>query len=191
MVSRKTVGLDRELVSELRSVAISRGMNLVSYFRKLVKEAVELERRGYYAPRALSEKRFEYFLKSFNFIYVPADVLGNSLGDDLLKSAREFGERLGVTLKELGVDVYEFIEFLGNSTSSLIYENDRVIVAPVGDGRRLTTELIKGMALGGGLECEDRGVFIVKMPKRVLERISRAAEEGLEGGRRGRRVLRG
>lgn len=189
MVSRKTVGLDRELVGELRSVAVSRGMNLVSYLRKLVREAVELERRGYYAPRALSEKRFEYLLKSFNFTYIPVDILGNSLSTDSLKVAKDFGERLGATLKELGIDVYDFIEFLGNSSNTLIYEGDKVIVAPVSDGRRLTAELIKGIALGGGLECDDRGIFIIKVPKKVMERASKAVEEELEL-RRGRKGVK-
>ncbi|MEM0505634.1 MAG: hypothetical protein QW267_07075 [Sulfolobales archaeon] len=190
MVSRKTLGLDKDLVNELRSVVIRRGMNLASYLRKLIREAVELERRGYYAPRALAEKRFEYLLKSFNFTYVPAELLSNSLSDESLRNANELGRRLGATLKELNVDVYEFLEFLGNSSSSLIYEGDRLILTPVSDGRRLVLELIKGLALGGGLDCEDRGVFVVKVPKEVLEKVSKAVDEGLEG-RRGRKSFRG
>ncbi|MEM2576052.1 MAG: hypothetical protein QW596_01635 [Sulfolobales archaeon] len=190
MVSRKTLGLDKDLVNELRSVVIRRGMNLASYLRKLIREAVELERRGYYAPRALAEKRFEYLLKSFNFTYVPAELLSNSLSDESLRNANELGRRLGATLKELNVDVYEFLEFLGNSSSSIIYEGDRLILTPVSDGRRLVLELIKGLALGGGLDCEDRGVFVVKVPKEVLEKVSKAVDEGLEG-RRGRKSFRG
>lgn len=189
MVSRKTLGLDKDLVDELKSVVVKRGMNVASYLRKLIREAVELERRGYYAPRALAEKRFEYLLKSFNFTYMPAELLNPSLSDESLRSAREFGERLGATLKELNVDVYEFLDFLGNSSSSLICEGDRLIITPVSDGRRLIIELIKGLAVGGGLDYEDRGVFIIKVPRRVIEKVSKAVEEGLEG-RRGRRGVK-
>jgi len=189
LVSRKTLGLDKDLVDELKSVVLRRGMNVASYLRKLIREAVELERRGYYAPRALAEKRFEYLLKSFNFTYIPAELLNHSLSDESLRSAREFGERLGATLKELNVDVYEFLEFLGSSSSSLIYEGDRLIITPVGDGRRLVVEFIKGLAVGGGLDYEDRGVFIIKVPRRVIEKVSKAVEEGFEG-RRGRRGVK-
>lgn len=187
MVSRKTVGLDTSLVSELKNIASRRGMNLVSYLRKLITEAVELERRGYYAPRALAEKRIEYLLSSFNFIYIPMELVSNPLSDDLLRNAREIGIRLGMTLKELGVNAYDLIEFLGSSSGVLIYEGDRLIVAPAGDGKGLVAELIKGLALGVGLEhVEGRGVFVVKIPKEIIERASRAVEEGL-ASRRGRR----
>ncbi|MEL9997889.1 MAG: hypothetical protein QXH99_05290 [Sulfolobales archaeon] len=187
MVSRKTVGLDTSIVSELRGIALRRGMNLVSYLRKLITEAIELEKRGYYAPRALAEKRVEYLLNSFNFIYVPVELVSNSLSSDSLRNAREFGIRLGMTLKELGVNAYEFIEFLGNSSGILIFESDKVIVTPVSDGKSLIAELIKGLALGSGLECsEGKGVFVIKVPKEVIERVSKAVEEGLTS-RRGRR----
>ncbi len=187
MVSRRTIGLDASMVSELRSIALRRGMNLVSYLRRLVSEAIELERRGYYAPRALSEKRVEYLLSSFNFVYVPMELINSSLSDEAMKNAREFGTRLGMTLRELGVNAYELVEFLGTSSGILIYEGDKVVVTPASGGKGLIAELVKGLALGSGLECnEGRGVFVIKVPEEVVKRASRALEEGL-ASRRGRR----
>lgn len=187
MVSRRTVGLDTELINELKLVASRRGMSLVSYLRKLINAALELERRGYYAPKALSERRLEYLLNTFNFIYIPADVLNNSLSPESIKYVREFGSRLGMTLRELGINAYEVVEFLSTNSGIAIHEGDKLIITPSMSSRELITELVKGIAQGSGLECsEGRGVFIVKVPQEVIKELTKGFNEGLRKGRRSR-----
>lgn len=187
MVSRRSVGIDSGLIEELKGVALRRGMNVVSYLRKLINEALELERRGSYAPRALAERRVEQLLASFNFTYLPLDLITRNFRDEDLRAAREYGERLGAALKELGSNVYEVIEYLGNTSGIVIHEGDRVIVMPATGSKRLVAELIKGIAVGGGLGVvKDGEVFIVKVPEEVMKATGKLLEEGLTQ-RRGRR----
>jgi Ribbon-helix-helix protein, copG family. len=49
LVSRRTVGIDRDIMEKLKEIARKRGMGISQYLRKLIQEALELEKMGYYA----------------------------------------------------------------------------------------------------------------------------------------------
>ncbi|HWQ17661.1 MAG TPA: hypothetical protein VNL13_07530 [Sulfolobales archaeon] len=186
MPSRRTVGLDRDLMEKLKEVTRKRGMGLSPYLRKLLSEAIELERIGYYAPRALKEKRIQVLLEMFNFCYVPSDINVN-------KDPRAYGRRLGEAIKEIGGDVYSVIEYLGLMHKIAITHDDRITIVNtggVGDGdaqKTIMAEILKGMAEGSGLPIEEHGATaIIEMPKELKEELRRKAQDEIER-QRGRR----
>ena len=153
---------DEVLKEELRAVTSRRGMKVAAYLRKLISEALELRRRGIYAPKALADARVQYILKALNFIYVPAELIPEPNEGDLRK-VREYGVKLGKTLKNLGINVGEVIKYLGEQTGTIIHEEGKIIVKPETGSKKLTTELIKGIATGAELKIiKDKEIFIAK-----------------------------
>lgn len=187
--SRKTVGLDADLMESLKEVARKRGTGISPYLRRLVKEAIELEKLGHYAPRALREKRLEALLEMMNFAYVPVD-------EGLMRGStdpREYGRRLGEMIREVGGDVYSLIEYLGLMHKIAIVQEDRITVfsMPRSDGpdvRITTAEILKGMAEGGRLRIRDSGsTAVIEMPEELREELRKRAEDEISR-RRGRNL---
>jgi len=179
LVSRRTVGIDRDIMEKLKEIARKRGMGISQYLRKLIQEALELEKMGYYAPRALKERRIEVVLEMFNFGYIPLEITLNQGAD-----ARSYGKRLGEMIKEIGGDVYSVIEYLGQMHKIAIAQDDRITVltpVEVGNGldrRTLMTEILKGMAEGAKLPIKESGsTAVIEMPREMKEELGRRAED--------------
>jgi len=187
LTSRRTVGIDRDIMEKLKEIARRRGMGISPYLRKLIQEALELEKMGYYAPRALKERRLEIMLEMFNFGYIPLELSSNP-GID----ARSYGRRLGEMIREVGGDVYSVIEYLGQMHKIAIAQDDRItVLAPAGDGherRAIIAEMIKGMAEGAKLPVRDAGsTAVIEMPREMKEELRRRVEDEISRprGRRG------
>lgn len=189
MVSRRTVGIDRDIMEKLKEIARKRGMGISPYLRKLIQEALELEKMGYYAPRALKERRIEVMLEMFNFGYIPLEITSNP-GTD----ARTYGRRLGEMIKEIGGDVYSVIEYLGQMHKIAVVQDDRItVLTPVGvengvNRRALMAEILKGMAEGAKLPIKESGsTAVIEMPREMKEELRRRAEDEIirPRGRRG------
>ena len=148
--SRRTIALDLSLIDVVKEVARRRGMTLSSYLRRLLTEAIELEKRGIHAPRVLREKRVENILTSLNFILIPMSVLEDP------KRAYSIGYKIGRTLKSLNINLLEVIEYLGERAQILMYEGKKYIITPpVNSAQEALRELIKGIASGGDLKVRD------------------------------------
>ena len=71
--------------------------------------------------------------------------------------------KLGKTLKNLGINVGEVIKYLGEQTGTIIHEEGKIIVKPETGSKKLTTELIKGIATGAELKIiKDKEIFIAE-----------------------------
>ncbi|OYT51533.1 MAG: CopG family transcriptional regulator [Desulfurococcales archaeon ex4484_204] len=182
MVSRKTVGLDTELAKQLKEVASRRGVTLSNYLRMLIGEALELESRGFYAPKALREKRLEYILENLGFTLIPKELVGN------LDSGRaeEMGERVGAIARELGVEAMELIELLCRFVGNTIFNPDKiVIVRNPNDASSIIGDLIKGIAVSAGLNTvSDSAVVVIELPR---EKVAEGLREFSERKRRRKR----
>ena len=177
MASRRSVGIDRDIMEKLKEIARKRGMGISPYLRKLIQEALELEKMGYYAPRALKERRLEIMLEMFNFGYIPLELASNP-GID----ARSYGRRLGEMIKEVNGDVYSVIEYLGQMHKVAIVQDDRItVLSPAGDGherRALVAEMLKGMAEGARLSVRETGsTAVIEMPRELKEELRRRVED--------------
>lgn len=184
--SRKTIGLDRDLMESLKEIARKRGVGIAPYLRRLVKEAIELEKLGHYAPTALRERRLEALLEMMNFAYMPVDegvVTGST-------DPRAYGKRLGEMIREIGGDVYSLIEYLGLMHKIAIVQEDRITVfsMPHSNGfnaRNIMAEILKGMAEGGRLRIRDLGsAAIIEMPEEAKEELRRKADDEISKRRR-------
>jgi predicted DNA-binding protein len=178
LVSRRTVGMDRDIMERLKEIAKRRGMGISPYLRKLIQEALELEKMGYYAPRALKERRLEIMLEMFNFGYIPLEITSNPGMD-----ARSYGKRLGETLREIGGDVYSVIEYLGQMHKVAIVQDDKItVLTPTGmenglNRRALIAEILKGMAEGAKLPIKETGTTaIIEMSREMKEELRRRVE---------------
>ncbi|MCC6054347.1 MAG: CopG family transcriptional regulator, partial [Thermosphaera sp.] len=108
--SRKTIGVEAEYVELLKQIAVSRGMSIASYLKRLIEESVKIEEMGYFAPRALSERRIELILSKLGFTIIPWDITSEATSDEI---ALERGLVIGKTLRELGLNPVEVIELIG------------------------------------------------------------------------------
>lgn len=165
--SRRTVGLDAELVESLKEVAKKRGVTLSNYLRALINEALALENLGHYAPRALREKRIEYILENLGFILVPKEILGNTSPQEV----EEVGKRVGVVAKELGVESLELIELLSRSVGNVIMDSSRIVLIKTPGSRETAlVDLIKGISASAGLKMESSDAMVViEVPKEAVE----------------------
>lgn len=171
------MGLDEELARELKEIAKLRGMSIASYMRKLIKSALELEKMGYFAPKALEDKKLETVLATFNFTYLPLELLNTNNSP---KDARALGEMIGAVLKEMGVDIYSVVEYIGSSTKTIITHKDKLVIVSTPGGAAIG-ELIKGIAKGGGLDIyESGGLSVINMPQSTINRIKSVIDRELK-----------
>ncbi len=162
--SRRTVGLDLELVEELKSIAGSRGMSLTGYLRRLLGEVAEVERMGYFAPDVLREKRVELVLSRLGFAYVPLDLLGGQSPSP--EAAEAYGERLGATLRELGVSCGELVERLSLSNGIGVPREDSIILVPSSGPKEVLRRFLAGLARGASLGVSAVGdLVVVRVPR--------------------------
>lgn len=180
------MGLDKDLMERLKEVARKRSMGVSPYLRKLLSEALELEKMGYYAPRALKERRIQILLEMFNFGYMPFDVNTN-------KDPRAYGRRLGEAIREIGGDVYSIIEYLGLMHKIAVVRDERITIVDIGrvgdenSQRAVLIEILKGMAEGSGLPIKEIGsTAVIEMPRELREELRRRAEDEITrpGGKR-------
>ena len=152
-------------------------MSIASYMRKLIASAIQLEKMGYFAPKALEDKKLETILSTFNFAYIPLDIL--SLNGSVEKT-KALGEMIGKALKEMGIDIYTVVEYLGASTRTIVSHGDRIVIVPT-PNNAMVSELVKGIARGGGLEIQESGgLAIINIPKSTLEKIKSLIDKELE-----------
>ncbi len=177
------MGLDRDLMEKLKEIARKKGMGISHYLRKLLLEALELERMGYYAPRALRERRIQILLEMFNFAYIPSEI-------NLTKDPRAYGRRLGETVREIGGDVYSIIEYLGLMHKIAVVQNDRITIVNTGEiggenpQRAVIAEILKGMAEGAGLSVKEIGFTVtIEMPRELREELRKMAENEISRAR--------
>jgi hypothetical protein len=162
--SRKTIGVDAEYVELLKQIAVSRGMSIASYLKRLIEESVKLEEMGYFAPRALSERRIELILSKLGFTIIPWDITSEPASDEI---ALERGLVIGKTLRELELNPVEVIELIGLSNQLIVMQGDNIIILPQYDPlRRKLSLLLKGIAKGAGLSIMEGGETTVIMQSR-------------------------
>jgi len=173
--NRKTIGLDADLVKNLKEVARKRGITLSNYLRALINEALALENLGHYAPRALREKRIEYILENLGFIFTPREVLDNIAPQEIV----EVGKRVGVVAKELGIESLELIELLSRSVGNIIMDSNRIVLIKSPGSRESTlVDLIKGVSSSAGLKVESSDTMVViKVPREAVEASLREFRE--------------
>ncbi|MEM1596773.1 MAG: CopG family transcriptional regulator [Desulfurococcaceae archaeon] len=160
--SRKTIGIDAEYAELLKNIARKRGMSIASYLRRLIDEAVKVEELGYFAPRALSEKKAEILLSKLGFTYTIPDLLKNEIGDDELLTR---GLNMGRALIELGVDPVEVVELIGISNQLIATQGENIIILPQHeDYKRKLSTLLKGIAKGAGLSVVESGEVAIIQP---------------------------
>lgn len=159
MRSRRTLGVDVELAEELKSVARSRGMSLVGYLRKLFEEVIDLEKTGYFAPGALKEKKADLILSKLGFTYIPLELLSNP--SPTPKDAEALGERIGNTLRELGISSEEIIERLALSSGIGIARESSIILVPSSGPREIVRHFLIGLARGCNLDVSASGSIAV------------------------------
>jgi len=164
--SRRTLGVDLELAEELKSIAKSRGMSLVGYLRKLFEEAIEVERLGYFAPGVLREKKTELVLSKLGFVYIPLDLLDSQPA--ALEVVETRGEKLGVTLRELGISCEEIIERISLSNGIGILRENAIILIPTSGSREILRRFLIGLAKGSSLEVSIVGDLAIIKTSRYL-----------------------
>jgi len=164
--SRKTIGVEAEYVELLKQIAVSRGMSIASYLKRLIEESVKIEEMGYFAPRALSERRIELILSKLGFTIMPWDITSEPTSDEI---ASERGLVIGKTLRELGLNPVEVIELIGLSNQLIVIQGDNIIILPQYDPlRRKLSLLLKGIAKGAGLTIIESGeTTIIMQSKRM------------------------
>ncbi len=158
MRSRRTLGVDLELAEALKEIARSRGMSLVSYLRKLFEEVIEVERLGYFAPSVLRDKRIELVLSKLGFIYLPLDLLNNPQTPEAVEA---LGERVGSTLRELGIDSYEVIERITLGNGLGIVKEDSLILIPSSGPKETVRRFLVGLARGSSLNISTSGDLVI------------------------------
>jgi hypothetical protein len=157
--SRRTLGVDLELAEALKEIARSRGMSLVGYLRKLFEEAIEVERLGYFAPSALRDKRVELVLSKLGFTYLPIDLLDS--GSRNPEATEALGERVGSTLRELGIDGYEVIERVALSNGLGIVKEGSLILIPSSGPKEIVRRFLVGLARGSSLNVSTSGDLVI------------------------------
>lgn len=166
MKSRRTLGIDLELADELKSIAKTRGMSLVGYLRKLFEEAIDIERLGYFAPGVLKEKKVELILSKLGFTYIPIDLLNNQSASPEL--AETVGEKLGATLRELGVSCEEIVERIALSNGIGVLKENTVILIPSSGPREILRRFLAGLARGSSLSITTAGDLVVIKTSRYI-----------------------
>lgn len=165
--NRKTIGLEADFVELLKGIAKRRGMSIAAYLRKLIEEVARIEEMGYFAPRALSERRAELVLSRFSFVHVPVDVLNENISEEELE---EKGVLMGKALVELEINPQEVIELLGLENQIIVSQGENIILIPQFEPlKRRLSILLRGIAKGSGLQVIDTGNVTVILPRGVAK----------------------
>ncbi len=183
VLQRKTLALDEEIINKLKEIAVKRGTTLSNYLRNLFGEVIDLEERGYFAPKALREKKFEYILNSLGFIYIPKDLIGNLRSDHI----ERIGSKLGIVLKELKINIADVIELLTTqSQGSVITESNKVVlIAMPGTIEYYLNKLIAKIAKTSGLNVNDTDTLItIELPEETLKLKLKEFERRRSGRKR-------
>lgn len=163
---RKTIGVDRDLVEKVASIARRRGMTLSEYLRRLLSSSIALEEMGLFAPKVLEDMRNELLVSSFKFVLVPQELLiGKRFEREDYERAREYGERIGRALHEMSLDADSLIERIGGMTGVVIKRSSDMVVIKSGDFRGVLSELVIGIARGNGYEVAESGDIAVIRPR--------------------------
>jgi len=167
VLQRKTLALDEDIVNKLKEIASKRGTTLSNYLRSLFNEVIDIEERGYYAPKALRERKYEYILSNLGFIYIPKELIGNVKSE----SISSLGSRLGVVLKELGVNVVDIVELLTRDQSTVFVESNKVVlVAMPNTIEHYMNKLVAEIARNSGLKVSDTDSLIsIEIPEEELK----------------------
>jgi len=170
LVHRRTLALDADLIDKLKEIAKKRGTTLSNYLRSLLREAIDLEDRGYYAPKALRERKYEYLLMNLGFTYVPKELVNLNRSDD--STLEGISERLGSVLRELGINVVEIIDILSSSCSNVITDSKRIVILTLPNSHDyLIAKLIAGIAKSAGLSVKEEGALVsIEIPEEELSR---------------------
>ncbi|MGC9009294.1 MAG: hypothetical protein ACP5I7_01585 [Sulfolobales archaeon] len=161
---RKTLGLDRELVEKIKTVAMRRGMTLSEYLRRLLQITISLEEEGIFAPKLLEEARYNLIMSSLKFVYIPLDLLlDKRFSDEEISRARNHGERIGKVLSEMMIDVYPLVEKIGEILGVSFKKGDDLVFIKSldNDYRRFILEFIIGVATGNGYIVNETNQLIL------------------------------
>ncbi|MGC9148047.1 MAG: hypothetical protein ACP5GI_01185 [Sulfolobales archaeon] len=167
---RKTLGLDRELVERIKSVAMRRGMTLSEYLRRLLNVVVSLEEEGIFAPKLLEEARYDLIMSSLKFVYIPLDLLvDKKFSDDEIAKARIHGERVGKVLSEMMIDIYPLMEKMGEILGVSFKKGDDLVFIKSLDNNyiRFILEFIIGVASGSGYIVNETNQLIYIRRKEI------------------------
>ncbi len=178
--NRRTVGIDAELIDQLKNIAVRRGVTLVNYLRALIKEAIRIEELGHYAPRALKERYLESLLEGAGFMLIPKDAL-REVDENV---ATDIGYKAGLLLKEMGIDIIEVIELLSKYAGNTITDSSKLIVmSSLNDPASAVISIIKGLSKAAGLNIisHEPSMIIVNLPQ---ETYSKALNEFERHGRK-------
>lgn len=159
--SRRCIGLDINLAEELKNISRSRGMSIISYLRRLLDEAIDLEKQGYYVPEILHEKKLELILSKLGFVYIPSELL---LNIDITKSTKEIemiGEKIGKALNELNIDVEEVIERIAVKNDVGVVQSSSIILIPVSGVKEIIKHVLIGMAKSIGMNISLMGNTVI------------------------------
>ena len=167
VLQRKTLAIDEDIVNKLKEISRRRGTTLSNYLRQLFNEVIDIEERGYYAPKALRERKYEYILNNLGFIYIPRDLIASLRSNEI----SVIGNRLGVVLRELGVEITDIIDVLTRTSSNVIVESNKVILLAMPNTieyyiNKMVAELAKSL----GLDVSDNDTLIsIKIPEETIK----------------------
>jgi hypothetical protein len=164
---RKTVTIDRAVADTIKELAARHGMTINSYLKSLVEAVKELEDMGLYAPAVIREYKSIAVLSRLGMVTVPLELLNYTNCDR--DTAMSSGMRIGRALKELRVDVAKVVEMLGMQYKAIIPTESSLIVVGSGRSGEILASVVKGVALGGGLEVSAEGdVVTIKIERKSI-----------------------
>ncbi len=119
---RKTIALDAQLVTELKTVASRRGSTLAGYLRRLLKTVLSLEEQGIDPFQVLENAYMYEVLTSLGALPAPLRMLRCCERGCVEEELRGFVE----TIRDLGVDGWSLLQVIARS-----------LRAPQGGGTRI------------------------------------------------------
>ena len=155
---RRAVMVDAELADAVKAVASRYGMTLSSYMRSLLSSALEAESRGIYAPAAITRYVVLRIMERLGVAPVPLELLAAGGRDE----ARRVGERVGATLKSMGVRSADILAVIAESLPGATLEGGQLVV--VDTGAEWSAKLIgfvEGLARAVGLDVVVQGGTLV------------------------------
>ncbi|MCS7111573.1 MAG: hypothetical protein N3D82_03300 [Ignisphaera sp.] len=165
---RKTLTIDRTTADTIKELSTKHGTTINSYLKNLIDAVKELEDSGLYAPAAIRDIKNIANLTRLGMVIVPSELL-SSIESNREAVARS-ATRIGRALRELKADVYRVVEFLGTHYRVLIPIDDRFMIVGSSAGSTILADIVKGVAIGGGLEVvEEGGVTTIKIRDRNLK----------------------
>ncbi|MEM1541306.1 MAG: CopG family transcriptional regulator [Ignisphaera sp.] len=161
--SRRCIGIDTELAEELKNISKARGMSIVNYLRKLLEELIDLEKQGYYVPDLLHEKKIELVLSKLGFVYVPSEVVSETLKPEDVET---IGEKIGKALIELDLDIEEIIERIAIKNDIAIVQRNSIILIPTVGVKEMIKYILIGIAKAAGIPVSTSGSTVMIRSKR-------------------------